>query len=64
MRNSYEIIDFTEEGPAPGTYDVKYYDLATKIIKEEEDPELSPKKAPFSTTAPRFKEQKQPEIGI
>jgi hypothetical protein len=43
---------------------LKYYDLATKVIKEEEDPELSPKKAPFNSTDPRFKEVKVPIIGI
>lgn len=49
-----------DEGPPPGAYDLKYYDLATKVIKEEEDPELSPKKAPFNSTDPRFREVKVP----
>jgi len=57
-----EISGPRQEGPGPGTYDVKYFDLTTKVIKEEEDPELSPKKYPFNSTAPRFREAKQPEL--
>jgi len=44
-----------DEAPPPGAYEMKYYDLATKVIKEEEDPDLSPKKAPFNSTEARFR---------
>lgn len=48
--------------PAPNSYNMENYSLARTIIKEEdEDPELSPKKAPFNTTQARFKEA--PKLG-
>lgn len=51
-----------EENPPPGAYDNKYYDIATKIIKEEEDPDLRPTRKPFNTGEERFKSPKLPEV--
>jgi len=44
-----------EEGPPPGSYDVGYYDISTKIKKTSE----SKKKPPFNFASGRFKEKKE-----
>lgn len=58
------VLNCLDDIPAPGTYDVKYYDIATKVKKDDDDPELSPKKAAFNTSEARFTEIKKPEISI
>jgi hypothetical protein len=41
-----------------GAYKVDYFDIKTKVLKEEEDPELEIKVPGlgFNTSVPRFKE--------
>lgn len=58
----YVLTNSLEDIPPPGAYNNKYYDIATKVIKEEEDPDLSPKKVPFNSTEARFKAPKIPEV--
>lgn len=49
-------------GPSVGSYNLIYHDLATKVIKEEEDdPDLIIKKPGFGVGEARFKEQAKPE---
>ena len=44
-------------GPPPGIYKTNYYDISTKIKKEEEDnPDLMIKKPGFGIGEVRFKE--------
>lgn len=59
-----KIIFCIEGMPPVGAYDIKHFDMANKVIKEEEDIEISPKKPPFNSANPRFKERKTTESKI
>ena len=48
--------------PPPGAYNINYYDITKKVIKEEEeDPDLVVNKPGFNTGADRFKEEAKKE---
>ena len=48
------------DAPAPNAYNVDNLTIAKSVIREEdEDPELLPKREPFNSSQPRFKEPKR-----
>jgi len=51
----------SDNAAAPGSYDVLNYNLATKVIKEEEDVDL-PKRYPFNSGQARFEKPKEKVI--
>lgn len=57
-----KLIDDRKTAPPVGSYNLIYSDIATKIIKEEEeDPDLIIKKPGFGVGEARFKETQKPE---
>ena len=51
---------FKTDAPAPNAYKPENFTIAKSIIKEEEeDPELIPRREPFNSSQPRFKEPKK-----
>lgn len=57
-----KIIDDKKPAPPVGSYNLIYNDIATRVIKqEEEDPDLIIKKPGFGVGEARFKEQQKIE---
>ena len=46
---------------APGSYSLSHYDIATKVIKEDDDSDL-PKRYPFNSGQARFEKPKEKGI--
>ena len=56
-----KIVDEKRQGPPVGAYNIIYNDIATRVIKEEEeDPDLIIKKPGFGVGETRFKDEAKP----
>ena len=59
-----KCLNLIGDVPAPGTYELNHFSIGKSVIKEEDEPELSPKRVGFNSGTQRFIGEKPKNEGL